>query len=50
MQRCDDFIGLKLPGRLKKAAREVADQKGITLSELVRRKLKELRPEPNPQP
>jgi len=44
--RCDAFLGVKLPTSLKNEARETAENEGITLSEMVRRKLQELQEEP----
>ncbi|WP_162891579.1 hypothetical protein [Salinibacter ruber] len=41
--RCDAFLGVKLPRSLKREAREAAENQGITLSEMVRRQLQELR-------
>ncbi len=41
--RCDAFLGVKLPKPLKREAREAAENQGITLSEMVRRQLQELR-------
>jgi len=43
--RCDAFLGVKLPTSLKNEARETAENEGITLSEMVRRKLQELQSE-----
>ena len=43
--RCDAFLGVKLPKSLKREARETAENEGITLSEMVRRKLQELQNE-----
>lgn len=40
--RHDAIMSLKLPRSLKREARETAENEGITLSEMVRRKLQEL--------
>jgi LDH2 family malate/lactate/ureidoglycolate dehydrogenase len=45
---CDSFLGVKLPAELKRTARDAAENEGITLSEMVRRKLQELRSEEVP--
>ena len=40
------MMSVKLPKSLKREARETAENEGITLSEMVRRKLQELQEEP----
>lgn len=37
----DDFLGFKLPSDLKAEAKAEAEKRGISLSELARRRLKE---------
>jgi predicted transcriptional regulator len=40
--RCDAFLSVKLPQNLKDDVRELAEARGVTLSELVRRQLRKL--------
>jgi len=46
--RHDAFLSVKLPESLKNEARDAAENEGVTLSEMVRRKLQELRSEEVP--